>query len=92
LKSDVLGAQETYESVIIYQIKNVRTKIIRAPGFRKRERCNGLGHACFFEIQRDWAITLNPNRPMGEKKNPLQRGIFNILKRKFLVKKFLPVN
>jgi hypothetical protein len=57
-----------------------------------RARCDGLKNACFVEIQRDWAIKLDPNRPMGEKKNPLQKGISNIFKRKFLVKKFLPVN
>jgi hypothetical protein len=43
-------------------------------------------------MQQDWDIKPAPLRPMGEKKNPLQRGIFTILNGKYLVKKFLPVN
>jgi len=58
----------------------------------KRARNDGLKDACFVEIQRNWAIKPDPNRPMGEKKNPFQKGSPTILKGKCLVKKFLPVN
>jgi hypothetical protein len=63
------------------RIKNERTKIIRTLGFlNQRARNDGLKDAYFVEMQRNWAMKPDPNRPMGEKKNPLKSGAPTILK------------
>jgi hypothetical protein len=56
------------------RIKNERTKIIRTLGFlNQRARNDGLKDAYFVEMQRNWAMKPDPNRPMGEKKKSSQK-------------------
>jgi len=42
-----------------------------------RARNDGLKDACIVEIQRNWAIKLNPTRPMGEKKKSSPKKRFH---------------
>jgi hypothetical protein len=50
------------------------------PRFQETQgRNDGQRDACFVEMQRNWGIKLNPNRPMGEKKKSSpKRKFYNI--------------
>jgi hypothetical protein len=53
-----------------------------------RARNDGLKDACFVEIQKNWAIKLNPNRPMGEKKKSSPKKTFHNIEAKMPCQEF----